>query len=168
MGNLTAEVADHMTRLGAGPRSYFRKAWMRAVYLAVGVLLLLSSCRTFKGGDDRIVVGREETPELTLTQADKGKSFEIERSDLIIIGLKENPTTGYKWAVERADDRILGLQGSEFYLPEDSRVGEGGTRVFTFKAKAAGTSRIKLKHWREWEGSDSVIDRFDATIVVND
>jgi inhibitor of cysteine peptidase len=102
--------------------------------------------------------------ELNLTQADSGKSFEVHKDDAIVIRLKENPTTGYQWAVEKADDRI----STSFSLPEDAKIGGGGTRVFIFKPKTADTAHIQLKHWREWEGDDSIIERFDVTIVVRD
>lgn len=104
--------------------------------------------------------------ELKLTEADKGKSFEVRRNDIVVIRLQENPTTGYRWEVDKSDEKILALQGSEFLLPKDPKFGEGGTRVFKFKAKAAGTARIQLKHWQKWEGADSIIDRFDVTNVV--
>jgi len=99
-------------------------------------------------------------------QADKGKSFEVKRDTIVVIRLKENPTTGYQWAVHKADDKVLSLQSSEFSLPEGPRIGQGGTRAFAFRAKATGTARIELKHWREWEGEESTSDRFAVTIVV--
>jgi inhibitor of cysteine peptidase len=106
--------------------------------------------------------------ELRLTQADKGKSFEVHRDDVIAIYLKENPTTGYQWAVHEADDRILELQRTEFSLPEDPKIGQGGMRVFIFKAKTVGTGQIQLKHYREWEGDGSIIERFDVTVVLRE
>ena len=106
--------------------------------------------------------------ELKLTQADKGKSFEVHRDDVIVIYLKENPTTGYRWAVHVADDKILALQSSEFSVPEDPKIGQGGMRVFTFKAKTVGTGQIQLKHYREWEGDDSIIERFAITVVLRE
>lgn len=104
--------------------------------------------------------------ELTLTQADKGKFLEVDRDDVIVIRLEENPTTGYQWAVDKADDMIFVPLSPEFLLPEEPRFGEGGTRVFGFKAKTAGSAAIQLKHWRKWEGDASIIDRFDVTINV--
>ncbi len=104
--------------------------------------------------------------ELKLTEADRGKSFEIHRNDIVVIRLQENPTTGYCWEVDKSDEKILPLQGSEFLLPKHPKFGEGGTRVFKFKAKKTGTAHIQLKHWREWEGDGSIDNRFDITSVV--
>ena len=48
---------------------------------------------------------------LTLTATDNGKSFQLNVGDEIVIHLKENPTTGFRWAIDQADDSILSLQG---------------------------------------------------------
>lgn len=105
---------------------------------------------------------------LKLPQTDKGKSFKVHSDDIIVIRLEENPTTGYRWEVDKADDEILTLQSSDFSLAEGPRIGGGGMRIFILKAKSAGTAHIELKHWRKWEGEDSVIKRFDVTIMVRD
>lgn len=66
---------------------------------------------------------RLEVPQLTLTHADKGKSFEARQNDVIILRLPENPTTGYRWALEEMDEEILKLKDSDFALSPDSGIG---------------------------------------------
>ena len=132
--------------------------------MALEVSLLLSSYQTLNREDGPVIVRKDEMSELNLTQTDNGKSFEVHRDDVVVIRLKENPSTGYRWAVNKADDRI----STSFSLPSDAKVGAGGTRAFTFKAGTVDTAHIQLKHWREWEGDDSIIDRFDITIVVRE
>lgn len=105
---------------------------------------------------------------LSITEADKGKTLEVRRDDLIVVRLPENPTTGYRWALDEDQHEILFLEKSEFSLPKSPKVGGGGTRIFTFRAKRAGTAQIRLKNWRDWEGEASVIDRFDSETVVRD
>lgn len=104
--------------------------------------------------------------EIKLTQANNGESYELHRDDVVVIRLAENPTTGYCWEIEELDKNILALQSSDFFLPEDPQFGEGGMRVFVFKAKAAGGAHIRLKYWQEWEGNDSIRDVFNVTTVV--
>ena len=104
--------------------------------------------------------------EIKLTQANNGESHELHRDDVIVIRLSENPTTGYCWEIEELDNNILALQSSDFFLPEHPQFGEGGERVFAFKAKSAGSAHIRLKYWREWEGNDSIIDVFNVTTEV--
>ena len=113
-----------------------------------------------------LFVRRPKVQEIKLTQANNGESYELHRDGIIVIRLTEIPSTGYCWEIEELDNKILALQRSDFFLPEDPQIGEGGVRVFAFKAKAAGSAHIRLKHWREWEGNDSIIDVFDVTTVV--
>ncbi|MFC1866199.1 protease inhibitor I42 family protein [Chloroflexota bacterium] len=106
--------------------------------------------------------------ELKLTQTDNGKSIEIQQEDVIKLSLKENPSTGYRWTVDKSSDEALVLQSSEFVSPENPKFGEGGVRVFEFRENKAVTTHIQLKHWREWEGDTSIIDRFAVTLLVKD
>ena len=101
--------------------------------------------------------------QLTITGDDNGAFFTIKKDDTFSIVLKENPTTGFRW--KRIDDaNIISLESKKFLMPEDPQVGEGGTRQFTFKAKSTGTAQIRLQHWCEWEGDQSIIEHF----VVNE
>jgi len=104
--------------------------------------------------------------EVQLARTNNGESFELRRDDVIVIRLAENPTTGYCWEIEHFDSNILALHSSDFLLPEDPLIGEGGVRVFAFKAKTRGSTRIQLKHWRKWEGNDSITETFDVTAIV--
>ncbi len=102
----------------------------------------------------------------TLTEADKGKTIEMHQGDRIVIQLKENPTTGYRWAIDKTDDQVLASQNAEFSPTPGTGIGGGGTRTFTFIAKQPGTVHLQLKLWRSWVGDSSIIDRYDVTIQV--
>ena len=104
---------------------------------------------------------------LELTQADNGKSVEARPGDLIIIRLPENPTTGFRWTVDKVDPLYVEAQGSSFSAARDAAVGGGGERTFSFKVKGeGGTGNIGLKLWREWEGDASVIERYRVAVKV--
>ena len=102
----------------------------------------------------------------TLTQADSGKSIVVAPGDLITIRLPENPTTGYRWAVDKADTAAVSLQNEDFTPPAGGGVGAGGEKTVTFEAKKAGSAEITLKRWRDWEGDASITDRFGVTVQV--
>lgn len=104
--------------------------------------------------------------DLILTQADDGGRFEAASGATLTVRLAENPTTGFRWAIDEAEETILALVRSELEQPHSPRVGQGGMRVLTFRAERPGTTPLHLKHWREWEGDRSVIDRFAVTLVV--
>ena len=104
---------------------------------------------------------------IDLTEADKDKSVDVPQGTEIVIRLKENPTTGYLWAVDQNDDAVLPLQSSDFDMTPDAAAGAGGTRIFTFAAGQPGTVHLQLKLWREWQGDSSIIDRYDVNVQVH-
>lgn len=102
---------------------------------------------------------------VTLTNADSGKSIEARPADEIVVRLGENPTTGYRWQVDRADGPLE--QVSDAYSPDpDMQFGSGGTREFRFRASGPGDARLELKHWQAWEGEPSVMERFAADVRI--
>ncbi len=136
---------------------YFQLLWVSLFYFAFGIApLLMSSCAT--GGNTMSTI--------TLTQADKGKSITVHVGDEVIINLTENPTTGYRWAIDKTDDTILTSQSSTFSPTPSGAIGSGGTRTFTFTAKHPGTAHLQLKLLRPWLGDSSIIDRYDVSIHI--
>lgn len=103
--------------------------------------------------------------ELTLTREHSGGRFRVGSGDAIIIRLAENPTTGYRWALDSIEGSGVTLEGMTFDRAEPN-IGAGGTRTITYKASQAGTARIQLKRRREWERDGSEIERFEVTIEV--
>ena len=103
---------------------------------------------------------------ITLSRAEHGKSIEAQVGDRIAVSLDENPTTGFRWAIDKSDDDVVALSSSEYAVAPSSRVGGGGQRVVTFEARKAGVAVIHLKLWREWEGDQSVTQRFAVTLRV--
>jgi inhibitor of cysteine peptidase len=106
--------------------------------------------------------------QLTITQTDQGKTFTVRSGDAIAINLAENPTTGYRWEIDKIDSNAIELQNSEFSLPKNTGVGSGGERIFTFRTKATGIARLQLKKWRPWEGDRSIVQRFDVTLQIKE
>jgi inhibitor of cysteine peptidase len=102
----------------------------------------------------------------TLTRGDNDKTIEVQVGDSIVVRLAENPTTGFTWAIDKAGDDVLRLETSEYSPAADAGVGGGGQRSLTFKATKAGTVKLQLKLWREWEGDKSIAERFAATVRV--
>lgn len=101
---------------------------------------------------------------ITLTQTDHRRSIEASAGDEILIRLPENPTTGYRWHIERAEGAIE-LEGDSFDLDPDPQIGSGGMREFRFRVSSASRGRIALKHWQEWEGDPSVTDRYEIDVL---
>jgi inhibitor of cysteine peptidase len=103
---------------------------------------------------------------MTLTQSDNGKSVTISPGETVRISLDENPSTGFRWALEQGNDEILELLTSDYIQASGAGVGGGGQRVWKFTAKKSGDVRLVMKRWRAWEGDKSTVERFEVTIRV--
>jgi inhibitor of cysteine peptidase len=101
-----------------------------------------------------------------LTAGDNGATLDVRQGDEIVIQLPDNPTTGFRWAIDATRNDILQFRDAAFAPASSSGVGSGGIRAFTFIATAVGTVCLRLKLWREWEGDASIIDRFAVTIHI--
>jgi inhibitor of cysteine peptidase len=105
-------------------------------------------------------------PTITLTETDTNQSFSVHLGDQIVVRLDENPTTGYRWAIDQIDEDLLVPEQDDFSMA-GTGVGGGGELIKKFTAKKPGSTRLGLKLWRDWEGDKSIIKRFDAVINVN-
>ena len=103
---------------------------------------------------------------LKVGREDNGKLIKPRQGDVITVSLQETPATGYRWAVEPIDEKILELENEGFCTAPKAGIGGGGTRTFTFQAIAAGRGNLQLKLRREWLGDASIIERYGLTIEV--
>ena len=127
-----------------------RRRWLFVFVISMSILaLLLTSC----------------TASTSLTGSDNGKTIQVHVGDEIDIALDSSPDTGYGWAVEKSDDKLLALKQSNFSA-SNSSIGSSGTQTFTFVAKSAGTVNLQLKYWRSFEGDKSITQRFAVTIQI--
>jgi inhibitor of cysteine peptidase len=129
------------------------------------VLLLLSGGRVPSHGAE---TGRGQVATLTLTRADSGKAVEARVGDTLVVQLEENPTTGYRWTIEKSDAEVIALQQVEFVPSHSTGMGGGGQRRWTFTAQKAGMATLEFKLWRTWEGDASISERFTVTLHVQE
>ena len=101
---------------------------------------------------------------IQLSEIDQGTSVNARIGDTIVIRLKENPTTGYRWASAEAGDPVLALHQSEHVPQQDGAIGAGGFRALTYQVHAAGIGRIQLKRLRPWLGDESIVARFEVNV----
>jgi inhibitor of cysteine peptidase len=84
-----------------------------------------------------------------LTQDDAGATRRVRVGEKITVVLPENPTTGYRWAVE-VDTAALPVTADE-YDGGTHPVGAAGTRRLTFVPKGPGQAKLRLVKRRAWE-----------------
>lgn len=99
---------------------------------------------------------------MILNENDSGRTVKMEVGEVIIVRLKENPTTGYRWMVEAAN----GLEQIGDHFIAGGAVGAAGVREFQFRPTKVGPYELRIRNWREWEGESSVSDHFDVKVIV--
>ena len=106
--------------------------------------------------------------EFILTQEDHDCTIHVDLGDTIKIILTENPNTGYCWDIDGSVPEELSLNDSSYKLTHKKTLGGTGKRVVEFVAKQLGECEIYLKYWQEWNGDDSIDDRFNITLVIEE
>ncbi|MFD3329733.1 protease inhibitor I42 family protein [Streptomyces sp. NPDC058701] len=73
----------------------------------------------------------------------------IPQGSTLAIQLEGNPATGYAWTADTRDVEVLDPTGSGF----EGEAGPGltGAFVFTFTARATGTTAVAFTYRRPWE-----------------
>jgi inhibitor of cysteine peptidase len=105
--------------------------------------------------------------EITVTQNDRGGSFEAAPGDVVLIRLEENPTTGYRWEIEEVDTSVLDPTDTDYSMSDEAGIGGGGVRTFAFTARSSGTTRVRLRLRQEWDPENPAED-FEAAVTVRD
>ncbi len=100
-----------------------------------------------------------------VTKQQDGRTLVLRVGDLIVLQLAENPASGYRWALGALDDSLVALESAS-YSGEDARPGSGGFTTWKLRARAAGRTQLRLKHWRHWAGDASIIDRFSLALDI--
>lgn len=126
--------------------------------------LSVSGCQDYDNGE--FVHKDKALTEINLTQSDNGKSIQIGLGEIVRISLDENPSTGFRWALEQGDDEVLELLTSDYIQASAPRVGVGGKRVWRFAGKKSGDVRLVLVYRRAWEEEISTVERLQVTIRV--
>ncbi len=113
----------------------------------------------------------DKSANLALTDVDNGKSFTVKVGDTITVVVPGNPTTGYEWTTDLAEDSaaLLALTGDPVYEQDpgsEGLVGAGGAYTFTFTAKATGEAELGLKYWRSFEPEVDPIETFVVSVTI--
>lgn len=104
---------------------------------------------------------------LQLHKSDHAKHFKLSTGSQIVITLEENPTTGFRWALDPLDANLLQLVSSTYKSEATPQIaGSGGTRTITLATLHPGHTSLKLKLRREWEGDASAIDRWEIELDI--
>jgi len=111
-----------------------------------------------------------EPEEVNVDEEDDGSQVELEQGRILVVTLKSNPTTGYRWEVVENQESILEQMGEAEFKQSDTGepplVGAGGWEIFRFKAISTGQTSLKLVYHRPWEEGVEPINTFSIEVVV--
>ena len=102
---------------------------------------------------------------IVVTPTDHGGSFDLPSQGTIEVRLPEYPPSLYQWTPYPIERHLLSMTAQRFYANR-SKADSGGNRVFEFQAGNAGTTTLRFKLFRAWEGDKSIIERFEVTVNV--
>lgn len=87
---------------------------------------------------------------LELDESFDGREIELPVGGELEVVLKENPTTGFRWAVESMAEPACARADDNFERAQTAR-GSGGIHRWRLKAKQKGEGKISLRYRRSWE-----------------
>ena len=115
-------------------------------------------------------------PDVSISENENGSVATLAPGETLAISLRENPTTGFRWHfVCEPDAAICQLTDDKFASGDAigatgrmGAMGAGGVRVWTFRALAAGETRIEFIERRAWETEPpNHARRFFVTVKVS-
>jgi inhibitor of cysteine peptidase len=101
----------------------------------------------------------------TFTQQDNGRTLSLRVGHTATLSLPENATTGYRWAIDSIDPTVIALSEGQPRYPSGPP-GSGGHMEWALTATAPGSTDLRLKLWRPWEGDASIAERFSVRFQV--
>jgi inhibitor of cysteine peptidase len=85
-----------------------------------------------------------------LSEADNGRTVQLQKGDHIVIQLPANPTTGYNWQMQPNSDFSVSQQ----YLAQSDAAGGAGMDVFELVSQGNGQNgSIEFQYRRSWEAA---------------
>jgi inhibitor of cysteine peptidase len=103
---------------------------------------------------------------IVVTEEQNTATVSVNKSSVITVKLKENPTTGFQWNLTTSPGlHII----NNTYVPSDTTgklVGSGGTRIWDISAMDPGTQNITAVYMRSWEPVAGNETAFSMTVIV--
>lgn len=94
-----------------------------------------------------------------------GSVVRLRTSDILVVSLPGNATTGFAWKVRSVNRTVLKPISTKYVpRPSGGKVGTGGTFVLRFRADQAGRTRLVLGYMQS--GSTSAAKTFSLRVFV--
>lgn len=94
----------------------------------------------------------DEPKTVTVTEEDNNSTVKLAKGDTLVLRLVEQPGTAFGWKLMHKKEEVLKEQGKvETEKPEKPLPGGKVTKVWRFKAEAAGTAELELHYVRPFD-----------------
>jgi inhibitor of cysteine peptidase len=104
--------------------------------------------------------------ELVFGEKDNGALVQVPRGSKVTIELPENPTTGYRWAINCIDEVHLVPEGDVFLIGEQVGLGAGGVHRFFFRATGTGCTSLSVINKRALASGAEAISTFKLAVRI--
>jgi inhibitor of cysteine peptidase len=89
---------------------------------------------------------------LGLALKDDGRTVQLAPGQVVMVSLRANHTTGYRWVLADSARGVLAREGDPSYDADSSSgIGAGGFETWRFRAAHPGRGSIVLDYRRPWE-----------------
>lgn len=156
-----------------------RRVWIARAVCA-SILCILAGCETMNLGGSKsealpprgqaLPPPRPQGTKLTITDSDKGLTFQIKVGDRVSVSLVGTPTAGYQWmavkppAILKEAGTLSGPTISDQLYP--GYAGGNHWEVIAFDAVKTGSGRLKLEQRRSWETEEKPAATFNVNFEV--
>jgi predicted secreted protein len=100
-----------------------------------------------------------------LTEADAGAEHTVDVGQELVVRLKENRTTGFRWHLALPEDGVV-LDDDRFDADTSGRPGAGGFRTFRLRATGRGRHRLGATLRRPWGSGDAASPGLEFRITA--
>jgi len=102
-----------------------------------------------------------------ITKQDNGKEIKAKVGNVIQIELESLGSAGYWWYVDTLNTEYLELISEETKAGSDKeKIGAPVLGIWRFKTLKRGFTKIKMDHYRMWEGKDSATEHFGINLTI--
>ncbi len=101
-----------------------------------------------------------------LVASDSGRTLQIAGQAVVRVTLDSNITTGYSWKLAPLEGGVVEQTKQEYIAPQTQAMGAGGREVWTFTARNAGRTPLRLEYVQPWMAQAKPAKVFEVTLVV--
>lgn len=103
-----------------------------------------------------------------INETSNGATVRIFKGQTLSLTLGENPSTGYRWAIEDYKPSVLELTDQIFKPGSNNAPGASGKKIYDFLGKKIGESDLLIQLIRPWEDNVKPLKTFTLKIVVKE